>query len=99
MDFLIIFHVFLSITFLTIPFWPYKYLQYGAYIPLLLSLIWILFNGCPLSKLHDVDSSSFTKDLIRIFYPDVSDDFTEKFSTFLLLLITVISFYRLKNKV
>ena len=47
-------HVFTIIIFFTIPFWNNNYLQYGAYIPLALSIIWTLNGGCPIGKYHTV---------------------------------------------
>jgi hypothetical protein len=99
MDILFWVHVFLTLSLITIPFWPIKYLEYGVYIPLLLSIIWIIFNGCPFSILHKVDSSSFSQDILRFFIPKASDKLTEHVNTFLLIFITFSGFYRLQNNV
>lgn len=98
MDILFIIHILLTLTLLTIPFWPVDYLNYGVYIPLILSIIWLIFDGCPFSKLHKVDSSSFSQDLLRIFMPNVSDRMTEHLNTFILLSITILGFHKL-NKI
>ena len=95
MDLLFLIHLFLTFSLLTIPFWPIKYLEYGVYIPLILSIIWIIFNGCPFTRLHKIDSSSFSQDLLRFFIPKVSDKMTEHVNTFILIAVTVASFIRL----
>jgi hypothetical protein len=97
MDLLFWIHLLLTFTLITIPFWPIKYLEYGVYIPLILSIIWIFFNGCPFTRFHKIDSSSFSQDILRFFIPDVSDKLTEHVNTFILLIITVSGFYRLRN--
>ena len=63
MDALFILHILLTTTLLSIPFWSVKYLQYGVYIPLIISIIWLLFNGCPLTKIQNIESESFVKEL------------------------------------
>lgn len=96
MDTLYIIHLLLSLTLLTIPFWPLEYLQYGVYIPLIIATIWILFNGCPLTKIQtNLNSDNFTKEIFKYFIPSISTKYTEHINTFLLLLVTVVSFNRL----
>lgn len=95
MDLLFWFHLLLTISIFTIPFWPITYLKYGVFIPLIISLIWLLFDGCPLTKLHNIDSSSFSQDILRFFIPNASLRLTEHFNTFILIAVTFFSFYRL----
>jgi len=95
MDLLFFLHLILSLSIFTIPFWPIRYLKYGAFIPLFISITWVLFDGCFLSKLHDTDSSNFTQDILRIFNPKASLRLSHHLNTFILILITIISFYRL----
>ena len=97
MDLLFWIHLFLTFSLITIPFWPIQYLEYGVYIPLILSIVWILCNGCPFTKLHQIDSSSFSQDLLQFFIPKASDKFTEHVNTFILLAVTVSGFVRLQN--
>jgi len=95
MDLLFFLHLLLSLSIFTIPFWPIRYLKYGVFIPLFISATWILFDGCLLSKLHRIDSSSFTQNILRFFIPKASSRLSEHLNTFILLLITIISLYRL----
>ena len=96
MDILYIIHFLLSLTLLKIPFWPLDYLKYGVYIPLIISTIWVIFNGCPLTKMQtNLNSDNFTKEIFKYFIPSISTKYTERINTFLLLLVTVIGFNRL----
>lgn len=97
MDIIFWIHLLLTISLLSIPFWPYNYLEYGVYIPLLLSIIWILYGGCPFTRFHEIESSSFSQDLLQFFIPDASIKLTEHVNTFILLAVTVAGFYRLNN--
>ena len=99
MDTLYIIHILLTLTLFTIPFWPINYLKYGVYIPLLISTIWLMFNGCPLTKFQtNLDSDNFTKEILKYFIPSISTKYTEHINTFILILVTVISFTRLCAK-
>lgn len=97
MDILFYIHLLFTFTLLTIPFWSTEYLEYGVYIPLILSILWIYFDGCPFTKFHNIDSGSFSQDILRFFIPNASDKLTEHVNTFLLLFVTVSGFYRLHN--
>jgi len=38
---------------MSIPFWKLKYLKYGIYAPIVLAIIWILFDECPLTRIQE----------------------------------------------
>lgn len=99
MDLVFFIHLCFTFTLLTIPFWPIEILKYGVYVPLLLSMIWLFFGGCPLTKLHKVDSGSYSQDVLSFFIPNASEKLSEDFNTFILLAITVYGFYRLQNNI
>jgi hypothetical protein len=97
MDILFILHFTFIIFFLSIPTWPIRYLKYGVYAPILLATIWIIFNGCPLTHIqHEmIDDTQFSRVLLSYIYPTISDKTTDTINYYILLLITVIGFYRL----
>jgi len=96
MDVLYIIHLLMTLTLLTIPFWSLNLLQYGVYIPLIISTIWIIFNGCPLTKIQtNLNSDNFTKEILKFFMPSISTKYTEHINTFILILVTVVGFNRL----
>jgi hypothetical protein len=97
MDIFFFVHLLLTFSLITIPFWSINYLEYGVYIPLIISIIWIIFNGCPVTRFHKIDSNTFTQDIFKLFYLDINDKCSEHINTFILLFVTVIGFYRLKN--
>jgi hypothetical protein len=96
MDALFILHILLTITLLSIPFWSVDYLQYGVYIPIIISIIWLLFNGCPLTEIQNIKSESFIQEILKPIVPTITTKQTEHLNTFVLLLITVIGFHRIK---
>ena len=65
----------------------------------MISIMWLVFNGCPITKLQKTNSSSFTHDLLRYFKPDATEKFNDNLNTFILLTITIISFIRLKKSI
>lgn len=96
MDTLFILHLTFIIFFLSIPFWSLKYLKYGVFMPLLLETIWIIFKGCPLTKIQeDLNDEYFSKVLLQNFIPDITNETTARFSNYILLLVTVIGMIRL----
>lgn len=96
MDALYILHLTFIVFFLSIPFWKLKYLKYGAYMPLTLASIWIIFKGCPLTQIQeDLNDEYFSKVLLQYFVPDITRETTARFSYYILLVVTVVSMVRL----
>ena len=82
----------------SIPFWPIAYLKFGVYVPLTISTVWVMFNGCPLTQAQtNLSSNSFTKEVYKHCIPNISVKYAEHINTFALLLITVVGFYRLQG--
>jgi hypothetical protein len=98
MEVLILIHILFTISLFTIPFWPIEFLKYGIYIPLLVSIIWLICDGCPLSKLHGTETNSYSQDLLKKLNPNVSEKFADNLNTFILIAITLIAFIRLNQK-
>jgi len=99
MDLLYILHVTFIVFFLSIPFWKLKYLKYGVYAPIILASIWIIFDGCPLTRIQeDLNDEYFSKVLLQNFIPDITRESTARASYYILLLVTVIGFIRLCPK-
>jgi hypothetical protein len=96
MDILFLIHLLFIIYFLSIPFWPIRYLQYGVYAPILLATIWIIFNGCPLTHVQrELNDEYFSRVLLKHIFPNISNESTVRVSYYLLLLVTVLGFKRL----
>ena len=99
MDLLYILHVIFIVFFLSIPFWKLKYLKYGVYAPIILASIWIIFDGCPLTRIQeDLNDEYFSKVLLQNFIPNITKESTARASYYILLLVTVIGFIRLCPK-
>jgi hypothetical protein len=96
MDILYAVHLLIFLGLLSIPFWSISYLRYGVYVPITISLIWVVFNGCPLTKHQtNLSSKSFTKEIYSIFVPNITVKTAKHVNTFAFLLITVIGMHRL----
>lgn len=97
MDAVYALHVVISLLLLTIPFWPYRYLRYGVYLPLVISTVWILFNGCPLTHTQtDLQGQTFTRHFLRaLTHCNVTEQEAGHILTFVYVLITVVGFQRM----
>jgi hypothetical protein len=101
MDLLSILHFIFILFVLSIPTWPIKYLKYGVYTPIILATIWIIFNGCPITHVqHEnqtISDKYFSKVLLKHIYPGISDETTLRIVHYVLLLVTVLGFYRISR--
>jgi hypothetical protein len=97
MDILYAVHLFIFGLILSIPIWPIRYLRYGVYVPFALSVVWLVFQGCPISqKQTGLNGDSFTTDVYSKIIPGITVKTAEHINTFALVLITIAGFYRLK---
>lgn len=97
MDLLYAIHLCIVGLVLTIPIQPIRFLRYSVYVPLALSIVWIVFQGCPISKNQpDLNGDSFTTDIYSKIIPNITVQTAEHINTFALILITTVGFYRLK---
>ena len=96
MDTLYVLHLAIFAFIFSIAVWPISYLRYGVYIPLIISMIWFVNNGCPITKMQtNLHGNSFTKDVYKNFMPQITEDEVQNINTFALLSITAIGFTRL----
>jgi hypothetical protein len=98
MDLMHAVHLLIFGLIMSIPVWPIAYLKFGVYVPLTISTVWVMFNGCPLTQAQtNLSSNSFTKEVYKSCMPNISVKYAEHINTFALLLITVVGFYRLQG--
>ena len=91
-------HLSFLIFFLTIPIWKVKYLKYLAYVPLILATIWIICGGCPLTHIQkDLNDELFSQALLKPIFPNITEMEVLRGSYFILILISVISFYKINK--
>ena len=91
MDLLYVLHLLICLFICSIIFWNIKYLKVGVYIPIILVIIWIIFDGCPLTKVQKkLHGDIFTKNVYKYIMPNITSNQTNFVNTFMLLLITVI---------
>ena len=95
-------NLFVLFFILSIPCWPLRYLKIGVYLPLLLSIIWIVYDECEIIKLRtDSNDDSFIEEMYRYIFPSTSvkdaNRRSSNISIFILLLITDLGFFRLQR--
>jgi hypothetical protein len=95
MDIYFAIHIVIALGILSVPFLPIQLLEYGIYIPLIVSLVWVVFDGCPLSRVHDTGEEAFVLYLVRLVFPGIKPSIVSHFNTFLFILITLIGGKRL----
>lgn len=99
MDLLYALHLLFVVFFLSIPFWSKSYLIYGLYAPILLSTIWIIFDGCPLTRVqYNLNDEYFSRVLLEKFIPNVTKETASRVSYYILLAVTLIAAIRLCPK-
>lgn len=96
MDILFWIHLLFVSFFISIVFWPFKYLSTAILFPIILASIWIIFDGCPLTKIqYNLNDEYFSQVLLRPFFPNITKEQTTRATYYILLLITIIIHYRL----
>lgn len=91
------FHILICFLVITIPFWKKCYLKIGIFVPFLISLIWIVFDDCPLSKLHNMNNNTFTLSIYKNIIPNITEKQNNHMNTSILLAITLLTFFALFN--
>jgi hypothetical protein len=67
-----------------------------VFAPLELATVWIIFEGCPLTKIQeDLNDEYFSKVLLQNFIPNITRETSARFSYYILLLVTVVGMIRL----
>lgn len=95
-DILFWLHLLFLIFFLSIPFWPIRYLRWGVYFPVILATIWIIFDGCPLTRIqYNLNDEYFSRILLQYINPNITKEATARFSYYILLVVTIIGMNRL----
>ncbi len=93
-----ILHIVVLLFILSIPFHPCGLLRYTMFIPLILPVIWLIFKGCPLTKMHQNvgvnHGDEFVEGLLKKISPKATKADTNNFVTLLLLIIAYASVYR-----
>ena len=89
-----LFHYLFLFFMVSIVFWPKKYLMYGRWIPLILALGWIIFDGCPLNRFQEGLNDELFSQVILKRFVKFDKLQTTRFTHFILIVITAIAFYR-----
>jgi hypothetical protein len=58
---------------------PLRYIKYIAWIPILIVIHWIIYNGCILDKLHERNPNGNCASCIKIFNEKIANYITKKY--------------------
>lgn len=98
MDILYAVHLLILLVMISIPLWPPPYLNYGVYLPVILSATWVIFNGCPLTAIQsNIEGENFTREIYSYIIPNISEKRADYITTFILILITTLCMHVLKS--
>ena len=83
-------HYLIVLTIILIPCYPICYLKYLIFIPIILNIIWLTFDGCPLTDKNDVD---FINMNFKYIFPDITIKQTDNITSLtLVIMLTIIAF-------
>jgi hypothetical protein len=60
-------------------FLPLNYIKYIAWMPIVVVIHWIIFNGCILDNTHDKDPNGNVVSCIKLFNEKIGNYITEKY--------------------
>ena len=61
-------HILIVVCFLLLPLLPSKYMYIIRWIPMVIIIIWILYDGCPLTHIDkEIEGNQFIKSLVNPF--------------------------------
>lgn len=86
---LYVLHVVILFWIISIPLWPIKYLQYGVYIPTIITLLWLLTGACPLTD-ADPALDHFTHHFVSNFIDGVQVETVDNALIFTMVLVTLL---------
>ena len=101
MNFIYYLHFLIPISVILLPTLPVKYLKHIFWYPIIYFLIWIIFDGCPITQITPVNDVKTDKDnfLLPIFRKYIDEDSTSDQSnyivSFFIALSIVISAYKI----
>ena len=90
-------HYLIILCIIMIPFLPIPMLKWAIYIPLLIVMIWLGTDGiCPISTMANISKNSgFVYEQVQKILPSVSLKMTNQLLYIILLVIVVVSHYRI----
>jgi len=89
-----IIHYIIILFIILIPCYPIYYLKYLIFVPILLNIIWLTFNGCPLTDKEDVD---FINMNVKYIFPNITIRQTDYLTSLILIIMISIIAFRFLN--
>lgn len=89
-------HLIIFFLFITIPVYPYKLIKIFIFFPWIMSLIWVVFKGCPLNKYSDNKDGSFVYELLKLIFPNIDKKLVAELIIFISVSIVTICHIRIR---
>jgi hypothetical protein len=94
-------HLLIIIAIIMIPFMPRGWLIYAIYIPAIITAIWLIFDGCPITHMQQdlKEGEGFIHHLFKSYIsPTITANKVNNIVTALMTWITLLTALRLLNK-
>ncbi len=92
-----ILHLIFIVIILLLPLSPLRILPYVIMLPSIITLSWVIFDGCFLSNMDDeLDDSNFSYTYLKKIFPTIKKSFVDFLWTFYFVFATLIIHYRIK---
>ena len=84
-------HLIFLIFFLSLPVWPEHLMYIVRWFPVGLTVIWFIFNGCPLTKIDkSLDDQTFTEAITKPLLGDIGKERIIALTYILLIVVTIL---------
>ena len=94
MNILYIAHFIIPISILMLPLLPIEILKYVYFYPIIFPIIWLIFKGCPWTKVHSKkDRDLFIYPILKKIYKKITIDQTRQIVTICLMGSMLVSSY------
>ena len=91
-------HLLIPIGLMLLPFMHVDNLKYMYFVPILLPLLWLLLGKCPMTSSNQNKKGGFILLQMRKIFPTITKRTSENLITFTLLLIVIVSAYKIMMK-
>lgn len=90
-------HVPSALFLLLLPSLPIPILKYAIFIPWILSLVWVYFDGCPVTQYTNIssDKRGFVLQQFQKLFPKITESRVAHIITFSMVTIVLISYLRI----
>jgi hypothetical protein len=78
----------------TLPLFPVDFLRMWFWLPIILFFIWLIIGACPITIQTHGKGQSFTHNIFKQFYPNITQEQSSNLNDFLIVLMIVLASYK-----